>query len=80
MSAEVIPLDDMRRVVDALAELCEGIESGAVRGLALVAIHADGGFIPIWGGSRALGPHGGSILRGAVCWLGAELDVKARRE
>ena len=79
MSAEVIPLGDTRRIVDALADLIRGIESGEIEGLALVAIHADGGFFePIWFGTRGLGPHGGTILRGAVCWLGAEMDSKAR--
>ena len=79
MSAEVIPLGDTRRLVSALADLIRGIESGEVQGLALVAIHAEGGFFePLWFGTRGLGPHGGSILRGAVCWLGAEMDAKAR--
>jgi len=79
VSAEVIPLGDTRRLVSALADLIRGIESGEVQGLALVAIHAEGGFFePLWFGTRGLGPHGGSILRGAVCWLGAEMDAKAR--
>jgi len=79
MSERLIPLDDTEAVKQALADLIRGIESGEVHGLALVAIHADGGFFePLWFGTRALGPHGGSILRGAVCWLGAEMDAKAR--
>jgi len=71
-------VSDTRRIVDALGDLVRALEAGEVCGLALVAIHADGGFFePLWFGTRGLGPHGGSILRGAVCWLGAEMDAKA---
>ena len=75
----MIALGDRARIVDALGDLIHAIKSGEVEGLALVAIHTEGGFFePIWFGTRRLGPHGGSILRGAVCWLGAEMDAKAR--
>lgn len=81
MSADVIPLADTGRIVDALREVIRSVEAGEVVGLALVAIHAEGGFFePIWFGTSGLGVHGGSILRGAVCWLGAEMDAKARSE
>lgn len=80
MSADVIPLDDKREILDALANLMRQIEAGTVRGVCLVAIHDDGGFWPLWHATKHLGPHSGSVLRGAVCWLGAAMDAKARGE
>jgi hypothetical protein len=79
VSAEVISLDGRQVVVETLTELIREIEAGTVRGVCAVAIHADGRFSPVWYASR-LGAHAGSILRGAVCWLGAEMDTKARGE
>ena len=77
MSARVIPLEDAAAVKGALTELMSGLEAGRLRGVALIAVDASGGFEPFWGASRTLGPHAGSILRGAVAWLGARMDVSA---
>jgi hypothetical protein len=80
LSAEVRSLDGREITVEALAALSREIDAGTVRGVCLVAMHADGRFTPIWYASASLGRHAGSILRGAVCWLGAEMDAKARGE
>lgn len=77
MTPELFPLDDTRAVLDVLDALKSDIASGAVTGLALVVIRHDG-FVPVWHASPTLGQHTGSILRGAVCWLGAEMDARAR--
>lgn len=80
MSADVIPADDTAAVVETLTALIRDVRSGHIRALSLVAVLRDGGFVPVWHASHALGPHAGSILRGAVCWLSAEMDAKARSE
>jgi hypothetical protein len=77
VSARVIPLDDTEAVKHALADLARGIEAGRVRAFALVAVDSAGGFEPSWGAARSLGPHAGSILRGAVAYLAAVMDAEA---
>ena len=77
MSARVIPLDDTAGVTHALTELMGDLEAGRVRALAIIAVDASGGLAPWWGASRTLGAHAGSILRGAVTYLGACMDAEA---
>jgi hypothetical protein len=77
MSAQVIPLDDSGALKTALLEVQRGVDAGRIRALAIVAVDASGGFEPFWGASRSLGAHAGSILRGAVAWLGAAMDTQA---
>lgn len=77
MSTRVIPLEDTDGVTQALTELRRGIEAGRLRAVAVIAVDAAGGFEPRWGASRTLGPHAGSILRGAVAYLGACMDAEA---
>jgi hypothetical protein len=77
MSARVLALDDPEAVGRVLDELSGALAEGRVRGLVVVAIHADGGFEPFWGASQTLGVHAGSILRGAVAYLGARMDQEA---
>ena len=77
MSARLLPLDDTQGVKQALAELLRGIEAGRLRGFALVAVDSSGGFESSWGAARTLGPHAGSILRGAVAYLAAVMDAEA---
>jgi len=76
MSARVVTLDGPE-LKDALLELLRGVEAGRLRAVALVAVDSSGGFEPVWGASRSLGPHAGSILRGAVAYLGARMDSEA---
>ena len=75
--ATVIALDDAGDVERVLAELTGALSEGRVRGLVVVAVLGDGGFEPWWGATRTLGPHAGSILRGAVAYLGARMDAEA---
>jgi len=58
-------------------ELHRAIETGAVRGVALVTIAVDGGLMPAWAADLGLGPHVGSVLRGAVAYLAARMDAAA---
>jgi hypothetical protein len=77
MSARVIPLEDTTAVKEQLEAIQRGIDAGRIRGLALIAIDVSGDFEPLWGASRTLGMHAGSVLRGAVAWLGAAMDLQA---
>ncbi len=64
-------------LLERLDEIVRGVEAGTVVGLALVTIAPDGGLGPRWVVSSASGPHAGTILRGAVAYLGAVLDAGA---
>jgi len=81
MSARVVPLEKwpegVREELDALAA---EVEAGRIRALVLVTATADGGLTPCWGASRSLGPHGGTILRGMVAFIGAVIDALARAD
>jgi hypothetical protein len=77
MSARVIPLDDTDRVDQELDALSARLALGEVRAVAFVVADASGGLEVWWGASRSLGPHAGSILRGAVAYLGARMDSEA---
>lgn len=76
MSAR-IPIDDAERTRHVLGELARGVEVGRLRAVAVVAVDGSGGLEVWWGASRTLGPHAGSILRGAVAYLGARMDADA---
>jgi hypothetical protein len=73
----VIALDDAEGIKAACADLERGVEAGRLRAVAIVAVDSSGGLEPMWGASRTLGPHAGSILRGAVAYLGARMDAEA---
>jgi hypothetical protein len=77
MSARVISLEDPDATKRVLTELVRGVEAGRIRAVAIVAADAAGGLEPFWGASRTLGVHAGSILRGAVAYLGARMDAEA---
>jgi hypothetical protein len=77
MSARVVPLDDTAEVARLLDALDQRIASGAVRAVAFVLADAAGGLETWWGATGTLGPHAGSILRGAVAYLGARMDAEA---
>jgi len=77
MSVRVVPLEDADGVKRSLTELLRGVEKGRIRAVAVVAVDAAGGFEPWCGASQTLGPHAGSIVRGAVAWLGAAMDAAA---
>jgi len=77
MSARVIPLEDAAGVKAAVAELVSGVEEGRIRAVAIVTADVSGGLQPWWGATRSLGVHAGSILRGAVAYLGARMDSEA---
>ena len=77
MSARVIALEDTEGVKRALEELRRGIEAGRIRAVALVTADAAGGLDPWWAASRTLGAHAGTLLRGAVAYLGARMDSEA---
>jgi len=77
MSARVLLLEDTAGVEQALAELLRGIAVGDVHAIALVVVDHSGGLAPWWGAARTLGTHAGSILRGAVTYLGACMDAEA---
>ena len=72
-----VPLDDTRRVGQLLDELAERLEAGEVRAVAFVVADASGGLDVWWGATQTLGPHAGSVLRGAVAYLGARMDREA---
>jgi len=77
MSARVIPLDDSARVAEVLDELAVRIGNARVTAVALVVVDASGGLEVEWGAARVLGVHAGSVLRGAVAYLGARMDAEA---
>lgn len=77
MSARVVQLEDSEGVRAALEELRRGIETGRIRAVALVTADAAGGLDPWWSASRTLGAHAGTLLRGAVAYLGARMDSEA---
>ncbi len=77
MSARLVALDDAEALHGILEELRRGVEAGRIRAVAIVAADAGGGLEPFWGASRSLGPHAGSVLRGAVAYLGALMDAEA---
>jgi hypothetical protein len=77
MTARVIPLEDTTRLAEWIADLAKRIDAGDVRAFALVVAEPSGGLSVWWGASRQLGAHAGSILRGAVAYLGARMDVDA---
>jgi len=77
MSARVIPLDDTARLGTLFTELLERVDAGTVRAVAFVAVDASGGLQVEWGAARGLGVHAGSVLRGAVAYLGARMDAEA---
>lgn len=77
MSARVVQLEDTEAVKAALLELLKGVETGHIRAVALVTADATGGLDPWWGASRSLGAHAGTLLRGAVAYLGARMDAEA---
>lgn len=67
---------------DGLLAMLEDIRAGIVRGevtaVALVGVVArSGGLDPGWWAAPSLGPHAGSILRGAAAYLGARMDAEA---
>jgi hypothetical protein len=75
----VIPLDDpaVAELRAFLDELTADIAAGRVVALALVAASADGDLAVNWGALPCAGPHAGSVLRGAVAYLGARMDAAA---
>jgi hypothetical protein len=78
MSAHVVPLEeDTTEVRALLEELLAEIAAGRVVAAAFVTARADGGLDGKWGATRTLGPHAGSVLRGAVAYLGARMDATA---
>ncbi len=80
MSARVVQLEDTEGVTQALTELLRGVETGRIRAVALIVADTAGGLEPWWAASRTLGAHAGSILRGAVAYLGARMDAEALGE
>ena len=77
MSARVIALDDSAGVAELLLGLMDRLRTEAAVGVALVVVDASGGLEVEWGAARVLGRHAGSILRGAVAYLGARMDAEA---
>ena len=75
--AAVVHLEDRDAVKRALYELLKGVEAGRICAVALIAADSAGGLEPWWGASRTLGAHGGTLLRGAVAYLGAKMDQEA---
>ena len=74
MSAAALTADGIQA---ALLLLRAGVETGAVRAVALVVVDESGGLEPAWFAAPTLGPHAGSILRGAAAYLGARMDSEA---
>jgi len=68
---------DAEALQAALLLVRAGVETGAVRAVALVVVDERGGLEPAWFAAPTLGPHAGSILRGAVAYLGARMDAEA---
>jgi hypothetical protein len=77
MSPRIIPLATTAEVDILLGDLAAMVAAGTVRAVAVVLADADGGLDTWWGASQQLGPHAGSVLRGAVAYLGARMDAAA---
>lgn len=77
MSGNVVELETPEDVRRVLLDILERLEAGEVRAVAFVATTDAGTMVPWWGAARALGPHAGSILRGAVAYLAAAMDAEA---
>jgi hypothetical protein len=62
---------------ETTAALEQLLESGDAVAIALVVAGPEGTLQPWWSVSRTLGAHAGSVLRGAVAYLGARMDAEA---
>jgi hypothetical protein len=70
-------MSDDADVLRVASELRDALKNGEVLAVAFVTVHGDGGLLVRWGAAASLGDHAGSILRGAVAYLGARMDAKA---
>ena len=77
MSVREAGREDTAALQAALDLLVAALDAGRIAAVALIAADAEGALVPWWGAASALGPHAGSVLRGAVAYLGARMDAAA---